>query len=62
MKKDRVDVDIENEREWRRALYSEVKEIRRDISNLRVKMAVIGAFFGLVGSGILDAVKSALGR
>jgi len=43
---------LENEKEWRRHLLKEVGDIKKELSNLRIKVAVIGSFFGLIGAYI----------
>jgi len=50
---------IENEKEWRKHILSmqvsqtkEIKNIRRDISGLKVKVAGFASVFGLLGAYI----------
>lgn len=53
----KIGFDIENEKEWRRELYTEVKEIRKELASLRVRVAVIGSFFGMAGTLIMENIK-----
>jgi len=55
--------DIENEREWRRHLMSEVSDIKKNqqellvtVTSLKVKIGAISVIFGALGSFIHSLV------
>lgn len=56
MKVDIKDI-IDNEREWRRVMYKEITEIRRELFGMRVKVASFGSVFGILGAIFVEWIK-----
>lgn len=50
---------IENEKEWRKHLVKEMTIIRKDLTNLRIKVAALGFISGLFGNSIVEIIKHA---
>jgi hypothetical protein len=64
---DKVEAIINNEKEWRKFLMEEVKDIKTSqvemkisISNLQLKVAFFGAVFGAIGAMFASFVKEKL--
>jgi len=62
---DKVEAILSNEKEWRRYMMEEIKEIKNSqiemrisVSDLKTKVAFFGAIFGAVGSFLTTYIKS----
>lgn len=53
--------DMENEKEWRRLIYQDVQEIKKEVTGLKIKIIGIvsffGSFFGAMGSFITEILR-----
>lgn len=56
MKVDIKDI-IDNEREWRKVMYKEITEIRKELWAMRVKVASFGSVFGILGAIFVEWMK-----
>ncbi len=46
---------LENDKEWRKFMLLEIREMRKEITSLKVKLGIVSTVFGLIG-GSLGAV------
>lgn len=52
-----IDILVDNEREWRKYILKKIDKIDDDMDKLKVKVAVISAFFGSIGALIVALVS-----
>jgi hypothetical protein len=59
--KTKSEIDIENEKEWRRLIYSDVQDIKKEVTGLKIKIIGIvscfGSLFGAFGSFLADFLR-----
>lgn len=68
MSEKQLEVIVENEKEWRKTIYRELVETRKDLhtfklemniitTTLKVKIGLFGAIFGFIGGGFFTAIS-----
>lgn len=67
--KDAVTVDIENEKEWRRyqlkkldSIDSRLSALELTATALKIRVGLISAVFGAIGSGIVSLIISVVSK
>lgn len=59
---DKIDAIIENEKEWRREMYKEIKSLREDVNRLKVLASLVGLIMGYIGSNLKSITKFFIGH
>ncbi len=56
MDKETLEVVVENQVEWRKHMLNEIKEIRKEVSGLRSRVAFMGSIFGIIGAYVKTTI------